>query len=300
MIDSSGLARAFGYAGALVVVGGVVARQLLRRSWNDAADAPHREAALRRVTLVVFLAALLLPLAAWGALRHQALDLVDEGETLGLAQYQLVLASAWAAGWKAQVAAAFLAVLAWWPWHGRPYFGRRLAVLAALAVVTTLPLTGHFHALRIGSVLGVLIGALHLLGAGTWLGTLAILATVGWTGNDAGRGDRVARLITRFSPFALTGASLVALSGTLAAWQTVGSFGALTGTPYGRTLLVKLSFLVGVAGLGAFNWKVVQPRLRAGTGEGVLRRSAYTELALGAALLIATALLVALPAPGLE
>lgn len=300
MIDSSGFARAFGYAGALVSVGGVVGRHLVRRSWNAPADAPVREAAFRRLTLLTFAATLLLPIAAWCALRHQALDLVDEGETLGAAQYQLALASAWAAGWKAQLAAAFLAVAAWIPWRHRPYFGRRLAILAALAVVTTLPLTGHFHALRMGSVVGVLVGALHLIGAGTWLGTLAILALVGWMGDGEGRGSRVTRLITRFSPFALTGAALTALSGLLAAWQTVGTFAALTGSAYGRTLLVKLSFLAGAAALGAYNWKVVQPKLQAGSGEALLRRSAFTELALGAALLIATAILVVLPAPGLE
>jgi putative copper export protein len=65
-------------------------------------------------------------------------------------------------------------------------------------------------------------------------------------------------------------------------------------------LLLKLACLVGVAGLGAFNWRVVQPRLEAGTGDELLRRSAWAELGLGALLIIVTAVLVALPAPGLE
>jgi putative copper export protein len=63
---------------------------------------------------------------------------------------------------------------------------------------------------------------------------------------------------------------------------------------------VKLCCLGGVAALGAYNWRVVQPKLEAGAGDDLLRRSAWTELALGAVLLIVTAVLVALPAPGME
>ncbi|HET7040398.1 MAG TPA: CopD family protein [Gemmatimonadales bacterium] len=300
MIDVAALARALGYAGALVVVGAVIARSLLRQSWHAEGDAAARSIAQHRLALLTFGATFLLLFAAAMALHHQALDLVDEGETLSAAQYRLALASAWAAGWKAQVAAALLALVAWLPGRTRPYFGARLAPLAALALAATFPLTGHFHALPIGRVWGVLLGALHLLGAGLWLGTLALLAAVGWSGDAEGRGSRVARLIARFSPRALTGAALLALTGVLTGWQTVGSFGALTATPYGRMLLIKLSFLVGVAALGAFNWRVVQPKLAAGTGEGILRRSALIELALGAGLLLATAILVALPAPGLD
>lgn len=300
MIDLSTFARALGYTGALVLVGGVVARSLIRRCWNAAEDEPARAVALHRLSLLVFGATFFLLVAAWGGLRHQAIDLVDEGETLGAAQYQLALASSWATGWKAQLVAALFALVAWFPARGRPRFGARLAPLAALGVAATFPLMGHFHALKIGTIAGVLLGALHLLGAGLWLGTLTLLVAVGWGGEAAGRGSRVARLILRFSPLALTGASIVALTGLLTGWQTVGSFGALLGTPYGRTLLIKLSFLIGVAGTGAFNWRVVQPKLAAGGGEQLLRRSAYIELAMGIGLLLATAILVALPAPGLE
>jgi putative copper export protein len=299
-LDTSTIARALGYFGALVVVGSVVARDLIRRSWTAEGEDAARTAASQRLTYVTFIAALFLPIAAWFALRHQALDLVDEGEVLGLAHYRMVLASTWAAGWKAQAVAALLAVAAWFPRRGRPFFGTRLAPVAALAVVATLPLTGHFHALHIGVIAGTLSGALHLLGAGLWLGTLVLIACIGWSGPTEGKGSRVARLITRFSPLALTGAGLTALSGLVTGYQTVGTFSALFGSAYGRTLLVKLSFLAGVAALGAYNWRVVQPKLNAGTGEALLRRSAFIEIALGAGLLIATAVLVALPAPGLD
>ena len=300
MIDLSTFARALGFTGALVLVGAVVARSLVRRCWNAPEDEAARGQALHRLALLTFGATLFLLIAAWAALRHQALDLVDEGETLGAAQYRLALASSWAAGWMAQVAAAVLAMIAWLPGRRHPVYGARLAPLAALVVAATFPLTGHFHALKVGALTGVLLGATHLLGAGLWLGTLMLLVAVGWGGDASGRASRVARIIVRFSPLALTGAAIVALTGFLTGWQTVGSLGALIDTSYGRVLLIKLSFLIGVAGTGAFNWKIVQPKLAAGAGDGLLRRSAYVELAMGIGLIIATAVLVALPAPGLE
>jgi copper transport protein len=298
--DFTTLLRAAGYSGALVCIGAVVARVLLRRTWTAEADLPAREAATRRLGQVAFGAALLIPVALFVTLRAQALQLLEDGETLGRMHYDMALASRWGGGLKAQAVAALFALVAWIPWKGRPWLGVRLTSLAALALAATLPLTGHARAIFHGSWLGVLNGAVHITCAGLWLGTLAILASVAWMGDAAGRQSRVTRAIGAFSIVALVGASLVCLSGLLSGWQTVGSFGALFGTAYGRALLVKLACLVGVAGLGAFNWRVVQPRLEAGTGEGLLRRSALTELGLGALLLIATAVLVALPAPGLE
>jgi len=300
VVDLSALTRALGYVGALVCIGAIPARSLVRRSWADAADAEALGAAQRRLTHITFAAALLLPIAVLVALRAQALQLVDEGERLSGVQYSLALASGWGEAWRAQAAAAALAVVAWLPRRGQPRLGPRLAPIAALALAATLPLTGHFRVLPSGVLLGVLTGSLHLIGGGLWLGTLALVASVGWIGGVEGRQSRVARLIIRFSPVALTGAAITGLSGVVTAWQTVASFSSTTGTPYGRTLLLKLGCLVGVAALGAWNWRVVQPRLAAGTGEGLLRRSALTELTLGAILLVITALLVVLPAPGLE
>ena len=292
--------RAAGYSGALVCIGAVAARQLIHRNWSEEKDRDIRESALRRLGQVAFGAALLIPVALLAELRAQASQLVDEGETLGRAHYAMALASRWGTGLKTQGVAAIFAVIAWIPWRGRPWLGWKLAPLAALALAATMPLTGHARAMFHGSVLGVLTGACHVIGAGLWLGTLVVLACTAWLGPADGRVVRVTKVITAFSPIALVGASLTGLSGVISGWQTVGSFNALTGTDYGRTLLVKLCCLGGVAALGAFNWKVVQPKLEAGAGDDLLRRSAWTELALGALLLIVTAVLVALPAPGME
>jgi len=294
------LARALSFAGALVVIGAVPARALVRHVWRDPRHDAAREAALPRLARSAFLASLLLPLAAAFALHAQASALVDDGETLGWAQYQLVLASDWAWVWKAQVAAALLAVIAWVPWRGRPFVGPSLAPIAALVLAATVPLMGHPRVIPMGAPLGILAGALHLLGAGLWLGTLTHLAVVAWVGPAEGRVTRLSALVSAFSPLALAGAACVGITGLLTAWQTVGSFGALWSSTYGRTLLLKLGTMAAILALGAYNWRVAQPRLARGEGDDVFRRSAWIELSLGALLLLITSLLVALPAPGLD
>lgn len=298
MIDA--LARASSFAGALVVIGAVPARALIRHVWRDPAHDPAREAALPRLARTAFYASLLLPLAAAFALHDQAKALVDEGEVLTWAQYQLALASSWAWVWKAQVAAALLAVIAWVPWRGRPFVGPSLAPVAALVLAATVPLMGHPRVIPLGATLGVLTGAFHLLGAGVWLGTLAHLAVIAWVGPFEGRVGRLSTLVSAFSPLALAGAACVGFTGVVTAWQTVGSVGALFTSTYGRTLLLKLGTMGAILALGAYNWRVAQPRLARGEGDDVFRRSAYVELTLGVVLLIVTSVLVALPAPGLD
>jgi copper transport protein len=77
----------------------------------------------------------------------------------------------------------------------------------------------------------------------------------------------------------------------------LGAVSDLWATPYGRALLLKLALLAAVAALGWHHWRRAGPRL--GTAEAVppLRRSIRAEVALGALVLLVTAVLVALPTP---
>ncbi len=61
---------------------------------------------------------------------------------------------------------------------------------------------------------------------------------------------------------------------------------------------MKLAILGGVAALGAYNWRIATPRLRVSGDVQGIRRSALIELALAAALVAVTAVLVATPLPG--
>lgn len=298
MIDT--LARALSFMGALVCIGAVPARALIRHAWRDPALDPVREAAIRRLTRIAWAAAISLPVAALFSLHAQAAAMVDDGERLALIHYQVVLGSTWAGAWKAQLAVGLLTVVAWAPWRGRPFLGPNLAPLAALAIAATFPLMGHPRVVPAGAILGVLTTAFHILGASLWLGSLTLVTAVAWMGPPEGRTARVAAIIAGFSPLALAGAALAAFTGVVTAWQTVGGFAPLVQTIYGRTLLLKLGILAFIAALGAYNWRVARPRLDTGHGEAALHRSALAEVLLGVALLVATAFLVALPAPGLD
>ena len=107
----------------------------------------------------------------------------------------------------------------------------------------------------------------------------------------------LARLIAAFSPVALIGAGLAVSAGLTLAWGYVGDPGSLTGTDYGRTLMLKSVVLLLTMTLGGWNWRRVTPRLGTAEGTTLLTRSVTLELVLGLLLIAATAVLVALPAP---
>jgi copper transport protein len=110
-------------------------------------------------------------------------------------------------------------------------------------------------------------------------------------------GGAVAAMVRAFSPMALAGAGAVGLTGVVSIIFQLNALSDLWGTGYGRMLLLKLALLSGVAALGWYNWKRVLPGLGDEPGAHRLTRSARAELGLGAAVLLVTAILVALPTP---
>jgi copper transport protein len=112
----------------------------------------------------------------------------------------------------------------------------------------------------------------------------------------------VNRVITLFTRVAIPSVAVVFLAGLYNSWIQVGSFGALWGTAYGRTLLVKLLLILPMLLLGALNGFRFGPHAgrlaAAGDEEGrsaVERgfvRSVKVEAALGALVLLVAAVLV--------
>jgi putative copper resistance protein D len=153
-------------------------------------------------------------------------------------------------------------------------------------------------------MLGVGLHAVHQLGGGAWIGTLFLVVAAGYGGTrdlpESERHPLIAALVHAYSPVALAGVTTAVLAGVALALGSIEPVSALWSTGYGRTLLLKLLLLGGTAAIGAYNWRRVRPRLGHEESTGRLYRSATLELILGALLLGATAILVALPAPGLE
>jgi putative copper export protein len=166
-------------------------------------------------------------------------------------------------------------------------------------------LTGHAWAASDAYPFAVVADWLHLLAAGFWVGGLFHLAMAAPPALEAlAPGERagvLGRVIARFTGVALPSVAVVFLAGLYGAWVQVGSLGALWGTGYGRTLLVKLLLLAPMLALGALNGFWFGPRAgrRASEGgrggEAVGRgfvRSVRAEAALGALVLLVAAVLV--------
>lgn len=155
--------------------------------------------------------------------------------------------------------------------------------------------------------LAVPMDVLHLCAMAAWLGGLVLLAAVLLPpGTGADRRD-IARAVPRFSVIALSCVSTLVVTGTYQAWRQVGSVPALTGTAYGRLLLLKVLGVALLIGLGylARTWNAEQfgsrrlaPVLVTSSGrldaEAVaqLRRSVAVETAVAAGVLALTAALV--------
>ncbi len=302
------LARWVGYLGAFLAVGAIVYRVAVLRGWLRAwpDDAPIIEVLAARAARLGLLGGTLLLISAGFRLWFQVRTFAGPDEPVTAELTRLIVAETpWGRGWLAQLGAAvvamggFLGAITW------PRLGWIGAGIGATLAVAAAPMTGHAVTEAAGPT-GMLLGALHLLAGAAWLGTLMVVLAAGLgplsrLAPDQ-RGPLAARLIRAFSPVALVGAGVTVAAGGILSWRYLGHslaerFGALTGTPWGVALLVKLAVLVAVAAVGAWNWRVVLPGLGSAAGAGRLQRSARAEILLGLILLAVTAVLVALPMP---
>ncbi|MCY0935001.1 copper resistance CopC/CopD family protein [Streptomyces sp. H34-S4] len=104
------------------------------------------------------------------------------------------------------------------------------------------------------------VDILHLLAVATWLGGLtALLVAL----HKVPGIERAA--IRRFSTVAFTSVLVLACTGTYQAWRQVGSWSALTGTDYGRLLLIKVG-LVGTVVAIAYTSRKWTSRLAGSEG----------------------------------
>ncbi|MBK3569663.1 MULTISPECIES: copper resistance protein CopC [unclassified Streptomyces] len=125
--------------------------------------------------------------------------------------------------------------------RGRDRFGRvTLGTGAALAVALALTWASAEHASAgIQVPVAMTSAVLHLLAMSVWLGGLTALLTVLYRSTDLD-----AAPVTRFSRLAFISVTVLVVTGVYQSWRGLGSWNALTGTSYGRILLVKLGAVV--------------------------------------------------------
>ena len=178
------------------------------------------------------------------------------------------------------------------------------AVILAAALVGSLAFAGHaIGGEGVEGVVHPLADVLHLIAASAWVGTLAPLAlllTLTGEGADTLAVTRAATL--RFSTLGIASVATLLATGLVNTWYLVGSVAALSGTGYGRLLLVKLALFAIMVAIAAWNWSQLTPRLvqepdaeAARKARSQLRRNATIEASAGAIIIGIVAVLGTLP-----
>jgi len=145
--------------------------------------------------------------------------------------------------------------------------------------------------------LHAVVNSVHLVAGSIWVGGIVMMAIVVWRRSRAGRPTGAAELALRFSPLATVSLVAVAAAGLVMAVMVMDSFGELTGTEWGRILLLKVA-AVGLAGVGgAYNHFRLIPALDADPDDPALldrvRSTISAEAILLVFVVIVTAALVA-------
>jgi putative copper resistance protein D len=273
------LAKAIGYAAALVAMGGPLFIAVFRFAPEDVLRLARK---LAVIAALVGLAVL--------ALRFGIRSARISGMGLEGAVDPMMLGFVWdsplgtAALWRGAGELLILAVLI------ERTIGLMASLLGALLVAVSYTLVGH----SLGDprwLLAVLVGV-HLLTGAFWIGALAPLQrAAGLTGGCA--------LLHRFGTIASGTVAVLVVVGLTFAWLMVGSFSDLFGTAYGWTLIAKIGVVTGLLGLAAKNKLQLVPALSSGDSlaSGRLRRSIRMEIIAVALILLATAALTSITTP---
>jgi copper transport protein len=232
--------------------------------------------------LVTLLRAAAQSYAVFGDVSREATVLLDTG---------------WGRGWIVQATSSLIALVAFRrAARGRP--GWTLAALASIAAAAAPALSGHAAAAD-AQPWSLLFDFLHVVAAGTWIGSLFVLITAGFPAVAAAHETRrdllLADLVNAFSPVALVSATVIIATGTWAAWINIGSIATLLTSTYGRVLILKLSAFAVTVAFGAWNYRRIRPHLGTTDASVRLRRSGRLELVFASLVLLVTAFLVAIP-----
>jgi copper transport protein len=276
------VARGLSYAGVLLAAGGAAFLVLVHRGGPE-------ERELRRIVTVAAVvggvtALVALPVQAALGTGKGAGALFDEGVLDNVLEDGLGLSLALTI---VGLVVLVVSLTRWAP----------LALLGAAVAAGSFAAAGHTRA---GSTatLATLTDVSHLWVTALWSGGLVLL----WRTIRAHRGDpkraETVRAVGRFSTLATIAVVLVGVTGSVLAWTELRSFDALTGTTYGRLLIVKVVLVAWVAALGAYNHFRLVPALTRGGVRTAMRQlfvtvrlevvSIVVVVALTAVLVVAT------------
>ena len=111
--------------------------------------------------------------------------------------------------------------------------------------------------------LHALVNSVHVAAGSVWVGGVVLMAVVIWLRHRSGQPMRAVELVVRFSKIATIALAAVVVAGLIMAVLVLDSFGELTGTPWGRILLLKTAAVVLAMLGGAYNHFRLLPALEA-------------------------------------
>jgi copper transport protein len=170
-----------------------------------------------------------------------------------------------------------------------------LAVVLVAGMIVTPSASGHAS---VSGPLSFIADIAHVQAAATWTGGLAFLVLgLALAGDD--RWPLATRCVPRFSTMAMVSVGVLIVAGATNGYLQVRTWSALWETKYGLLLLGKISLLLPLLALGAYNNRFAVPRLKAGIASVLERRrflqAAGLELTLMVAVVGVTAVLVNAP-----
>ena len=140
-----------------------------------------------------------------------------------------------------------------------------LAAMALAYLLVSPALAGHASTQDPGLLL-VPADVLHVAAMSAWVGGIGFLVlAVPAATRCLGPGDRsrlLAAVVGRFSTLALVAVAALLASGITQSIVHLESLGDLTGTAFGRAILVKSALFLALVGLGAYNRRRLHPQLR--------------------------------------
>jgi putative copper resistance protein D len=210
----------------------------------------------------------------------------------------LLFETFWGTVWMAQGVVVVLGVVAFQQarrtvWSGSVPPSWAIAAALVVSVVATLAMSSHAMGVDAARALFVAADGVHALAAGAWIGSLAVIVTVGWPKAPTGVGAQVfASQLRGFSPIAIVCCSALVLMGVALAWTHVGTLSNLWETGYGRVLSAKVALAGLVFATGFRNWRRGLPSSDTVDGASSVRKWAAAEVSLAIGVLLLTAVLV--------
>lgn len=171
-----------------------------------------------------------------------------------------------------------------------------MALVGAAAILASFWFDGHTVS-KGPRLIHALLNSVHVAAGSVWVGGVVAMASVTWWRYRRGRRTRATELIVRFSSVATVALIAVAGAGMLMAVFVLDSFGELTGTEWGKVLLLKTAAVAIAAGAGVYNHFHLLPALEAAPDDeelaAELRSTVTAEAIVLGFVVVVTAWLVA-------